>query len=168
MDGRFFQKSLGLTNTLDYVTDGRLLEAMWTQHVALFIKPTPWCLMVLVKRENYAHHCLIPQKLAISDFILLLVSCKDMLKCMPFLAHLYKCRGRAIGLPLASMAAAVASAKCSSFYVMGKMLTGKLSCQGTGLVVVICFIFFLLLPYKFYVLGQIGLSKQCRPRSDCF
>ena len=23
------------------------------------------------------------------------------------------------------------------------------------------------LPYKFYVLGQIGLSKQCRPRSDC-
>ena len=22
--------------------------------------------------------------------------------------------------------------------------------------------------YKFYVLGQIGLSKQCRPRSDCF
>ena len=24
------------------------------------------------------------------------------------------------------------------------------------------------LPYKFYVLGQIGLSKQCRPRSDCF
>ena len=23
-------------------------------------------------------------------------------------------------------------------------------------------------PYKFYVLGQIGLSKQCRPRSDCF
>ena len=25
-----------------------------------------------------------------------------------------------------------------------------------------------LLPYKFYVLGQIGLSKQCRPRSDCF
>ena len=26
----------------------------------------------------------------------------------------------------------------------------------------------LLIPYKFYVLGQIGLSKQCRPRSDCF
>ena len=26
----------------------------------------------------------------------------------------------------------------------------------------------LLVPYKFYVLGQIGLSKQCRPRSDCF
>ena len=25
-----------------------------------------------------------------------------------------------------------------------------------------------ILPYKFYVLGQIGLSKQCRPRSDCF
>ena len=25
-----------------------------------------------------------------------------------------------------------------------------------------------LLPYKFYVLGQVGLSKQCRPRSDCF
>ena len=25
-----------------------------------------------------------------------------------------------------------------------------------------------LVPYKFYVLGQIGLSKQCRPRSDCF
>ena len=24
------------------------------------------------------------------------------------------------------------------------------------------------LPYKFYVLGQIGLIKQCRPRSDCF
>ena len=24
------------------------------------------------------------------------------------------------------------------------------------------------LPYKFYVLGQIGLSKQYRPRSDCF
>ena len=24
------------------------------------------------------------------------------------------------------------------------------------------------LSYKFYVLGQIGLSKQCRPRSDCF
>ena len=24
------------------------------------------------------------------------------------------------------------------------------------------------LPYKSYVLGQIGLSKQCRPRSDCF
>ena len=24
------------------------------------------------------------------------------------------------------------------------------------------------IPYKFYVLGQIGLSKQCRPRSDCF
>ena len=24
------------------------------------------------------------------------------------------------------------------------------------------------LPYKFYVLEQIGLSKQCRPRSDCF
>ena len=24
------------------------------------------------------------------------------------------------------------------------------------------------LPYKFYVLGQIGLKKQCRPRSDCF
>ena len=24
------------------------------------------------------------------------------------------------------------------------------------------------LPYKFYVLGQIGLSKQCIPRSDCF
>ena len=24
------------------------------------------------------------------------------------------------------------------------------------------------LPYKFCVLGQIGLSKQCRPRSDCF
>ena len=24
------------------------------------------------------------------------------------------------------------------------------------------------LPYKFYVLGQTGLSKQCRPRSDCF
>ena len=23
-------------------------------------------------------------------------------------------------------------------------------------------------PYKFYVLGQLGLSKQCRPRSDCF
>ena len=23
-------------------------------------------------------------------------------------------------------------------------------------------------PYKFYILGQIGLSKQCRPRSDCF
>ena len=23
-------------------------------------------------------------------------------------------------------------------------------------------------PYKFYVLGQIGLSKQCSPRSDCF
>ena len=22
--------------------------------------------------------------------------------------------------------------------------------------------------YKFYVLGQIGLSKHCRPRSDCF
>ena len=22
-------------------------------------------------------------------------------------------------------------------------------------------------PYKFYVLGQISLSKQCRPRSDC-
>ena len=22
------------------------------------------------------------------------------------------------------------------------------------------------IPYKFYVLGQIGLSKQCRPRSD--
>ena len=29
-------------------------------------------------------------------------------------------------------------------------------------------LYFLLLPYKFYVLGQIGLSKQCRPRSDCF
>ena len=28
--------------------------------------------------------------------------------------------------------------------------------------------FHLLIPYKFYVLGQIGLSKQCRPRSDCF
>ena len=27
---------------------------------------------------------------------------------------------------------------------------------------------FQVLPYKFYVLGQIGLSKQCRPRSDCF
>ena len=26
----------------------------------------------------------------------------------------------------------------------------------------------IVLPYKFYVLGQIGLSKQCRPRSDCF
>ena len=26
----------------------------------------------------------------------------------------------------------------------------------------------IMLPYKFYVLGQIGLSKQCRPRSDCF
>ena len=25
-----------------------------------------------------------------------------------------------------------------------------------------------LVPYKFYVLGQISLSKQCRPRSDCF
>ena len=25
-----------------------------------------------------------------------------------------------------------------------------------------------IVPYKFYVLGQIGLSKQCRPRSDCF
>ena len=25
-----------------------------------------------------------------------------------------------------------------------------------------------IIPYKFYVLGQIGLSKQCRPRSDCF
>ena len=24
------------------------------------------------------------------------------------------------------------------------------------------------IPYKFYVLGQIGLSKQCRPSSDCF
>ena len=24
------------------------------------------------------------------------------------------------------------------------------------------------IPYKFYVLGQIGHSKQCRPRSDCF
>ena len=24
------------------------------------------------------------------------------------------------------------------------------------------------IPYKFYVLGQIGLIKQCRPRSDCF
>ena len=24
------------------------------------------------------------------------------------------------------------------------------------------------LPYKFDVLGQIGPSKQCRPRSDCF
>ena len=24
------------------------------------------------------------------------------------------------------------------------------------------------LPYKFYVLGQTGLIKQCRPRSDCF
>ena len=24
------------------------------------------------------------------------------------------------------------------------------------------------LPYKFYVLAQIGLSKQGRPRSDCF
>ena len=24
------------------------------------------------------------------------------------------------------------------------------------------------IPYKFYVLGQIDLSKQCRPRSDCF
>ena len=24
------------------------------------------------------------------------------------------------------------------------------------------------IPSKFYVLGQIGLSKQCRPRSDCF
>ena len=24
------------------------------------------------------------------------------------------------------------------------------------------------IPHKFYVLGQIGLSKQCRPRSDCF
>ena len=23
-------------------------------------------------------------------------------------------------------------------------------------------------PYKFYVLGQIGLSKQCRARSDCW
>ena len=23
-------------------------------------------------------------------------------------------------------------------------------------------------PYKFYILGQIGLSKQWRPRSDCF
>ena len=23
-------------------------------------------------------------------------------------------------------------------------------------------------PYKFYVLEQVGLSKQCRPRSDCF
>ena len=23
-------------------------------------------------------------------------------------------------------------------------------------------------PYKFYVLGQRGLSKQCRPKSDCF
>ena len=29
-------------------------------------------------------------------------------------------------------------------------------------------IYILLLPYKFYVLGYIGLSKQCRPRSDCF
>ena len=27
---------------------------------------------------------------------------------------------------------------------------------------------FVLVPYKFYVLGQIGRSKQCRPRSDCF
>ena len=25
-----------------------------------------------------------------------------------------------------------------------------------------------IVPYKFYVLGQVGLSKQCRPRSDCF
>ena len=24
------------------------------------------------------------------------------------------------------------------------------------------------IPYKFYVLEQTGLSKQCRPRSDCF
>ena len=24
------------------------------------------------------------------------------------------------------------------------------------------------LPYKFYVMGQIVLSKQCRPRSDCW
>ena len=24
------------------------------------------------------------------------------------------------------------------------------------------------IPYEFYVLGQIGLRKQCRPISDCF
>ena len=31
-----------------------------------------------------------------------------------------------------------------------------------------CFSNVIYLPYKFYVLGQIRLSKQCRPRSDCF
>ena len=30
----------------------------------------------------------------------------------------------------------------------------------------VCVCIALLMPYKFYVLGQIGLSKQCRPRSD--
>ena len=44
---------------------------------------------------------------------------------------------------------------------------GKLSLNYT------CYPFLLralliVIPYKFYVLGQIGLSKQCRPRSDCF
>ena len=49
-----------------------------------------------------------------------------------FLAHLYESTGRAIALPPAS-AAALALAKCSSFYiyvfhVMDKALTGELSC----------------------------------------
>ena len=53
-----------------------------------------------------------------------------------FLTRLYKCTGRAIALPLASVAAWT---KCLSFTlkffnVMGKALSGELSCMWTGLV----------------------------------
>ena len=52
----------------------------------------------------------------------------------------------------------------SNRFWTGKNMTG-------GLFTGVCMVkatFDSKLPYKFYVLGQIGLSKQCRPRSDCF
>ena len=54
----------------------------------------------------------------------------------PFLSCLYEGTGRGIALPLASALALAAAAwtNCSSFYVMGKALSGELSCTQTGLV----------------------------------
>ena len=45
------------------------------------------------------------------------------------LANLYKCTGRAIALPPPFALVE----KCLSFSVMGKALSGKLSCMQTGL-----------------------------------
>ena len=53
---------------------------------------------------------------------------------------MYECTGRAIALPPTSELVEAGSVwtrfkvLCSSFYVMGKALSGKLSCMRTGLV----------------------------------